>query len=348
LLGTIAAGYSSTSEETSMTTQPGQALVLGATGGIGGEVAQQLRDAGWQVRALKRGLAREEERRDGLTWIRGDAMSREDVARAASGCAVIVHAVNPPGYRRWAQLVLPMIENTVAAAITEHATIVLPGSVYNYGPDALPQLAEDAPQNPATQKGAIRARLEQRLRAATQKGAQVIIVRAGDFFGPRAGNNWFSQGMVKPGQPVAAVSLPGDSGVGHLWSYLPDVARTMVELLAHRERLEPFTNFHMAGHWDADGTQLAAAVQRVVAHRTGKVPATRKFPWWLVRLAAPFVATLSELLEMRYLWRQPVRMSNARLVAVLGREPHTPLDEAIEATLAGLGCLKGPHAQLRP
>lgn len=31
------------------------ALVLGASGGIGGEVARQLRDAGWQVRALKRG-----------------------------------------------------------------------------------------------------------------------------------------------------------------------------------------------------------------------------------------------------------------------------------------------------
>ncbi|MBN3814040.1 NmrA family NAD(P)-binding protein, partial [Paraburkholderia sp. Ac-20347] len=32
------------------------ALVLGASGGIGGEVARQLRRAGWQVRALKRNL----------------------------------------------------------------------------------------------------------------------------------------------------------------------------------------------------------------------------------------------------------------------------------------------------
>jgi len=322
------------------TTQPNLALVLGATGGIGGEVTRQLRDAGWQVRALKRGLAHEEAQREGLTWIRGDAMSREDVLRAARGCAVIVHAVNPPGYRRWAELVLPMLDNTVAAAIAERATIVLPGTVYNYGPDALPVLAEDAPQNPATRKGAIRAELERRLRAACQQGARVIIVRAGDFFGPRAGNNWFSRGLVKPGQSVAVVNLPGDRGVGHQWSYLPDVARTMVELLAHRERLEPFANFHMSGHWDSDGTQLATAVQRVVAHRTGKVPRTRNFPWWLVRLAAPFVVTLRELLEMRYLWRQPARMSNARLVAVLGREPHTALDEAVEATLIGLGCLR--------
>ena len=32
-------------------------------------------------------------------------------------------------------------------------------------------------------------------------------------------------------------------------------------------------------------------------------------------------------------------MVNDRLLAVLGHEPHTPLDQAIEATLIGLGCL---------
>jgi nucleoside-diphosphate-sugar epimerase len=42
--------------------------------------------------------------------------------------------------------------------------------------------------------------------------------------------------------------------------------------------------------------------------------------------------------EMRYLWREHVRMDNARLIAALGQEPHTPLDEAVEATLVGLGC----------
>ncbi|MBV8398980.1 MAG: hypothetical protein JOZ17_09600, partial [Acetobacteraceae bacterium] len=253
--------------------------------------------------------------------------------------AVIVHAVNPPGYRNWAQLVLPMLENTIAAAITERATVVLPGTVYNYGPDALPVIAQDALQHPVTRKGAIRVELERRLRECTQQGARVIIVRAGDFFGPRVGNNWFSQGLVKPGRPVTRISVPGDRGVGHQWCYLPDAARSVVELLARRERLDAFASFHMLGHWDADGTQLAAAVQRVLTRRGQKTPGIRRFPWWLLRLASPFVATFRELLEMRYLWRQPVRMSNERIIAVLGREPHTPLDEAVEATLVGIGCL---------
>ena len=85
--------------------------------------------------------------------------------------------------------------------------------------------------------------------------------------------------------------------------------------------------------------QMAEAIQRVVARRTGRKPRLAAFPWWLLSLASPFVATFRELREMRYLWREPVRMDNARLITALGREPHTPLDEAIEATLVGLGCL---------
>ncbi len=77
--------------------------------------------------------------------------------------------------------------------------------------------------------------VSRRLSIASKNGARVLIVRAGDFFGPQAGNSWFSQGLVKPGKPVTAVSNPSRRGVGHQWSYLPDVARTMVELLAHRD-----------------------------------------------------------------------------------------------------------------
>jgi nucleoside-diphosphate-sugar epimerase len=323
-------------------TSKSSVLILGATGGIGGEMARQLRDAGWDVRALQRRAPNLVEQRDGITWVRGDALSAHDVAKAAEGCSVIVHAVNPPGYRRWPELVLPMLDNTIAAACAAGATIVLPGTIYNFGPDSFPVLHEESPQHPVTRKGAIRVEMERRLLAASKNGARVIIVRAGDFFGPNAGNNWFSQGLVKPGKPVTAVSDPGRRGVGHLWSYLPDVARTMIELLTRRDSLEPFATFHMAGHWDADGSQMVEAIQRVVARRTGRKPRAAAFPWWLLTLASPFVATFREMREMRYLWREPLRMDNARLIAALGKEPHTPLDAALEATLLGLGCVTAP------
>jgi len=159
------------------------------------------------------------------------------------------------------------------------------------------------------------------------------------IFGPKVGNSWFAQGLLKPGQPVRSIANPADPGVGHQWAYVPDVARTMVALLARREMLQPFERFHMAGHWDANGVQMAQAIQRVVVRATGRTPRIGGTPWWMLRLASPFNETLRELLEMRYLWKQPVRMVNDRLLKVLGHEPHTPLDQAIEATLIGLACL---------
>jgi nucleoside-diphosphate-sugar epimerase len=317
-------------------------LVLGATGGIGGEVARQLRDGGWTVRALRRSAAQPAEQRMGITWIRGDALNAADVRAAADGCSVIVHAVNPPGYRRWSELVLPMLDNSIAAATAQGATLVLPGTIYNFGPDAFPVLTENSPQHPVTRKGAIRVEMERRLFAASTNGARVLIVRAGDFFGPAAGNNWFSQGVIRPGKPVSAVRNPGRPGIGHQWAYLPDVARTLVELLTRRDSLEPFAAFHMAGHWDADGSQMTESIRRVVAQRTGRAPRVSAFPWWLLSLASPFLATFREMREMRYLWREPLRMDNALLISVLGREPHTPLHEAVEATLLGLGSITLP------
>lgn len=322
-----------------------KALVLGATGGIGGEVARQLRDSGWQVQALRRGSSPSPARRDGITWLSGDAMRREDVMRAARGCGVIVHAVNPPGYRKWNERVLPMADNTIAAAKAEGATVVLPGTVYNYGPETFPLVDEDAPQRPLTRKGAIRVELERQLRDASRQGARVIILRAGDFFGPRAASSWFSQGLVKPGRPAQVIQMPGAAGVGHQWSYVPDAARTIIELLARRAWLPAFASFHAGGHWDADGTQMAAAVRRVVQRHGGRAR-MRAFPWWLVHLAAPFAPTLRELLEMRYLWRQPLRLDNTRLKAFLGDEPHTPLEQAVEATLTGLGCIAPASAPI--
>ena len=254
---------------------------------------------------------------------------------AAHGASVIVHAVNPPGYRDWDKLVLPMLDNTIAAARAVGARIVLPGTVYNFGPDAFPTLTEDSPQHPQTRKGAIRVEMERRLEAA---GVPVIVVRSGDFFGPGAPSNWFSGGLVKPGKPVSAIKNPARGGIGHQWAYLPDVAETMARLLERADKLPRFAVYHMDGFYDADGTQMVSAIQRVVEKRAAR-PRIKAFPWWIVPMLAPFMRFMRELLEMRYLWKQPVRMTNDRLVATLGAEPHTPIDEAVHTTLVGLGCL---------
>jgi len=171
------------------------ALVIGATGGIGGAVAERLVAQGWRVRAMNRNPDAARIGREDLEWVKGDAMVEADVVTAAEGAQLIVHGANPPAYKNWAGLQLPMLTATIAAAKASGARIVFPGTVYNFGPDAFPSLNEASPQNPITRKGAIRVRMEEALaRAAAEDGLKVLIVRCGDFFGPKSGaSSWLTR-----------------------------------------------------------------------------------------------------------------------------------------------------------
>lgn len=313
------------------------ALVIGANGGIGREACLALKRHGWQVRALVRTPPAERDAQ-GVIWIKGDAMHAADVLGAAKGVQVIVHAVNPPGYRGWDKVVLPMLDNTIEAAKVEHARIVLPGTIYNFGPDAFPLLREDSPQHPITRKGEIRTEMERRLASAKHFGVRTLILRCGDFIGPRAGNAWFSQGLVQPNKPVNVLRYPGDYDIGHAWAYLPDVGEAMALLLEREHDLADFDAFNFGGYW-LDGHGMVEAVRR--AANNPRI-ALRRFPWWMTAFLSPFVETLREMCKMRYLWKSPAQLDDSKLVAFLGRRPYTPIEDAVRTTLMGIGCMPLP------
>ena len=311
------------------------ALVLGATGGVGGAIAAALKRHGWRVRATARdpGRLSAEQRATGYEWVTGDAMDAASIARAAAGVQAIVHAVSPPGYQNWGKLVLPMIDSTIAAAKAAGALIVLPGTIYNYDPKVTPVIAADTPQTGSSEKGRIRIELEARLERASQE-VPVLILRAGDFFGPGVRSSWFAQALVRPGTPVKRLINPG-KGVGHSWAYLPDLAETFARLMDAHDRLAPFQVLQFEGTWDPDGTHLPAAIAEVAGR---KLPVWQ-FPWWAMRLLAPFGGFPAAVVEIEQVWRHPVRLDNRELVALLGEEPRTPLPEALRTTLADMGSL---------
>ena len=324
-------------------TQRKTVLVLGASGGIGGAIAAALLRHGWQVRGMARDVMSASHRANPhIEWVQGDALSRDDVVRAASGVAMIVHAVNPPGYRNWGKVVLPMIDNTIAAArAAGGARIVLPGTIYNYDPARTPVVDAGSVQESRSRKGAIRVALEQRLADAAPE-VPSLILRAGDFFGPGVRSSWFAQAMVTPGKLVTRIVNPA-SGAGHSWAYLPDLAEAFARLMDAEDRLSPFERVQFEGIYDASGTLMTDALRRVAGR---KVPVW-SFPWWLMRLAAPFGGFPREAAEIAQYWRHPVRFDNRRLVDLIGPEPRTDLDLAVRASLVDMGCL-APEPKLLP
>jgi len=312
-------------------------LVIGATGGIGGEVAKAFGRAGWQIRALTRkpkAAAKSYAALGRIDWRKGDALKAKDVAQAARGVDAIFHGANPPGYVKWRERAIPMLAHSIAAAETSGARLLFPGNVYNFGPDAWPLLSETSPQNPPTEKGAIRVEMETMIADANITS---LIVRAGDFFGAHAPGSWLQNALVKPGKPIKAVVYPGTHDKGHAWAYLPNLAETFVRLMGEEERLADHDMFHFRGHTFERGVDMAKAVARAAGNEDMKI---KNLPWAMIRLASPFAGTLKALLEMRYLWRETVELDNAKLVAFLGDEPQTPLNEALHEALEGLGCLK--------
>jgi nucleoside-diphosphate-sugar epimerase len=327
---------------------PKTALVIGVTGSFGAHAAQALIKHGWSIRALARdpaAAARKLGPRTPISFVQGDAMDAASVVAAAEGVQLIVHAANPPGYRNWQGTVLPMIESSIAAARASGARLAVPGNVYNYAPDAGPAIGEDAPQRPATRKGAIRVEMERRLRAASEAdGVKVLILRAGDFFGPAAPNSALAWITQRRNGRLTGVYQAGPTEVGHAFAYMPDLGETLARLADAEDRLGAFEVFHFRGHWLERSGALAETIRKVVGPEVRISP----FPWLLVRLLSPFNETFRELLEMRYLQQRPIGLDNAKLTGFLGEEPHTPLETALRATLADMGCLVTPEPYRAP
>lgn len=322
-----------------------QALILGLTGNAGQAIASALHQRGWALRALHRQpdvAARSMQTPPDLRWLQGDAMNASDVRTAARGCNLLVHAVNPAGYRHWRELAIPMLANSIAAARDAGARLLLPGNLYNYGPEAWPELTEQSPQHPISRKGQVRQEMEQMLAtAAARHGVRSLVVRAGDFFGGRGNDGWMERVLVKPGRPVRSVTYPGDPETGHSWAYLPDLGETVARLVEREASLATFDTVHFTGHYLPRGIEMAETIAHVAGRNKVRI---RRLPWPLLRAMGVFDPTCRELMEMRYLWFEDIRLDNHKLRDLLGEEPHTPLEDAVKSSLDSMGCLaEGPE-----
>ncbi len=302
---------------------PRKALILGITGAIGGAVATALHRDGWSIAALSRRPATAP---FPVEWHQGDARDAGAVRHAAEGCALIFHGANPSGYRHWREHGLPMLAAALAAAEATGARLLFPGNTYVFSPASGALVDETTPHTPTTRKGAVRAEMEAMLAASA---ARTLVLRAGDFFGPGVVNSWFAQVLAKGGSQARTLRTLGQAG--HAWAYVPDLAEAFARLAAIEATLPAHVTYHFAGHWDDTGRAMAQATQQALATRAVPI---RPFPWWLTRLAAPFVPFLAEAQEMRWLWNHPLRLNNRALEAAIGPEPHTPLPTALAAALA--------------
>ncbi len=280
-------------------------LILGGKGRFGRHATQAFLDAGWRVRQFNR--------------------AKDNLATAMQGADVVVMGWNPPGYHLWARQLVAMHQEVAKAARAAGATVILPGNVYVYGPEASSPWTAETPHLARNPLGRLRIAAEDAYRAA---GTRTIILRCGDFIDGENSGNWFESHIARKAHK-GYIRYPGDPTVPHAWAYLPDAARAAVALSQQRDRLNRFEDVPFPGY-TLSGDDLAAAISRAI----GINITVRSFNWGLMRLLRPFVPVLGGLFEMRYLWSLPQELDGGRLAALLPDFEPTPIEAALSAALA--------------
>lgn len=303
----------------------GKVTVLGINGHIGQAAARAFVEAGWHVTGMGRS---DKHRLAGVRFVRGDSDSVADMKQAIGDSDVVMNALNLP-YHTWdAGRMEAQMARVVEAMGRDGKTMLFPGNIYNYAA-GLRHVLPDSPQHPQTPRGGIRVRVEEALHQAAERGGvQILILRAGDFYGPESSMDWFDQAIFS-GIGKGKVSLPGRPGVGHSWAYLPDLGRAFEALAAMRSSFSAFDRFHFAGHYvTPEEVQAAIAAAAPQPLRFGY------FPLVALRAMGLFNPLLREVGKMRYLWTHPMQLEDKRLDDLLGAGFATPFGKAMAAASA--------------
>ena len=311
-------------------TQKQPILVLGATGSFGGAVTAELLARGIPTRVLVRDRQKLEGRygsMSGLEVLEGDVQNIEHLRRAAKGCKTIVHGVNYL-YHQWFPQMETATRNILEVAETENALLVFPGNVYALGHAGNKPFDESASNKPVSRKGELRQWMEEELKAYAGSGGRVLIMRAGDYFGPTARNGYIDPlfGAAASGKMMTAL---GNLDLPHQWAYMPDLGRATVDIMLDPQKLSAWEVVNFVGTvvpsqraFMSDIARIAQSPDRVL-----------RLPWWLLKGVSLFSPLIREVMEMKYLWESTVLIDGPRFRDLLPDFQPTPTDQAIAETI---------------
>jgi nucleoside-diphosphate-sugar epimerase len=296
--------------------------VIVGKGPVGTTTAERLADDGHQVRVLSRSGGRSSER---IEHRQVDATDADALTSAARGAAALYNAVNPE-YTRWATDWPPVAAAMLAAAERTGAVLVTMGNLYGYGRPSGP-MTPDSPLSATDTKGRVRARMWAEMLAAHEAGrVRVAEARAADFVGPQVpGEHSHLTRQLPALRKGRRAWVVGDPDVPRGWSYLPDVAATLV-LLATDDRA-------LGRAWHVPSTirsQREAITDLAAALGTGR-PKVSGIPWPVLRAVGVAVPFLREVADVRHQFDQPYVIDASATTATFGLEP-TPWDDVVRAT----------------
>ncbi|WP_431973163.1 NAD-dependent epimerase/dehydratase family protein [Micromonospora haikouensis] len=310
-------------------------VIVGA-GPVGTATAHLLAAAGERVRVVtRRGTGPEH---PAVERVAADAADPDRLAVLADGAVALYNCANP-AYHRWPTDWPPLAAALLTAAGRAGAVLATVGNLYGYGPVDGP-MTEDTPTVAGGAKGQVRNQMWAEAVAAHRAGrVRVTEVRGSDYLGVGA----LSLPMMLLPRVLDGrrAVLPVDFDAPHTWTYVDDVARTLVRAAADERAWG--RAWHVPSPPAVSARELAV---RAAALAGAPAPRLTRLPYpalWLGGLANPFAR---ELRETAYQFDRPFLMDSTAATETLGVEP-TPLGSALAQTVAALRAAPGPRRPLR-
>ncbi len=309
-------------------------IVLGATGGTGAAITNELLKNGIQTIAFGRSidklhLLKEKLGNSSLLTIKaGNAFDENSIYDAAKDADIIFQCVAVP-YQEMMHSQLPLGKAVMAAANKLGKKVVFIDGIYPYGRATKHLVDEEHSKIPHTKKGKIKLELEKLIYSTDWPNAEPMIVRLPDYYGPSANFNSYL-GMTieniakgKLSSYIGALSIPRE------YVYLPDAAKMIIELAGKDQAYRQSWNIPGS---IITGKRLIKFAQSAAGNVSPVIPLTK----YTIKLIGLFSPVMREMGEMSYLTETPVYLDGSKYEHNIGPLVKTPFEIGIPETIKAI------------
>ena len=301
-------------------------LVLGASGGIGSAIVQELIKREVHVKAFARNEDKMRKVLPGqsgkITFISGDVMNLNEILTASHGVDLIIHAVSF-SYENWARKHNFCLQNILEAAKTNRTKFILVDNIYAYGPSHSLPMRETNEKLPHTKKGKIRLRMEKQIEASPVPS---IIAHLPDVYGPGALNTLLGITIEDIARNKSA-RFVGPLHIPREFLYTQDAAKAIIELAVRDFSYNQ--KWNIPSPYQITGNEMINIIKNETHYRKNVRAVSRS----MIKLSGLFRPEMKEMTEMMYLTESPVFLSGEKYERHVGELPHTSYKVGLTETV---------------
>ncbi|WP_407272119.1 SDR family NAD(P)-dependent oxidoreductase [Radiobacillus sp. PE A8.2] len=302
-----------------------KALVIGASGGMGYAIVNELTSRGIKVNAFARNqekLERLFQHDSKVTIKKGDAFDCESLMVAAEGVDVIFQASNIP-YYQWEKELPKLTAIILEVTKAQSAKLAVVDNIYAYGKTNQQKVTEATSKSPNTKKGKVRLSVEKKIK---QSGVSAVVAHFPDFYGPNAENTLIHYTLTSVINNKKAMFV-GNQKLGREFIFTPDGAKAIVELAMCEEAYGQ--NWNIPGYGVITGEEMIAEIRTITNYNKPVSTVTKN----MIRFLGLFNRMMREAVEMYYLNEDPVVLSGEKYENEFGLVPATSYQEGLKQTI---------------